>query len=288
MDAQKGQETKKRFRFSLRAKMNLLIAAGILITSTCLLLVSYRTHCRQTDELYLEEARHAAYSMSSLLYPKEVDWFRREIDTDDFRDVRERAAAAGDPAVIEDWLKSRPGFYREESPTETLLDDYQNICQVIEIVREGFPLTRLYIEEERDNGFYVLADPERGLLRIGAEDPDIGSGDEGESGTQPDESGWLCYTYEFITMPTEKENIEKIIAYAFADINMKHMVELRHRFLYNSVALIILLTAAAIVIGMLVVRRIAVKPLRMLQRGAMSFAKKRAGIPQAAFIPWTT
>ena len=143
MDAQKGQETKKRFRFSLRAKMNLLIAAGILITSTCLLLVSYRTHCRQTDELYLEEARHAAYSMSSLLYPKEVDWFRREIDTDDFRDVRERAAAAGDPAVIEDWLKSRPGFYREESPTETLLDDYQNICQVIEIVREGFLLTRL-------------------------------------------------------------------------------------------------------------------------------------------------
>jgi sigma-B regulation protein RsbU (phosphoserine phosphatase) len=277
VDTGKEQEKKKGFRFTLRVKMNLLIAAGILITSICLLMVSYRTHSRQTDQQYYEEALRAARSMANLMNPEEVDWFRREIQTDDFREARERAAAAGDPAVIEDWLKSRPGFDRDGNPAETLLDDYENFCNIIGNVREAFPLTRLYLEEERDSGFYVLADPEQGLLRIGAEDPDAGYDDEGASGMQPDESGWLCFTYEFISLPTEKENREIIIAYAFADINMNHVMEQRRSFLSNSILLIVLLTAAAIVIGMLVVRRIAVKPLRLLRQGTLDFAEKKAG-----------
>ena len=279
MDTQQKQENRKRFRFTLRVKMNLLIAAGILVTSLCLLLVSYRTHSEQVTQLYAEEAGRAASTLANLVNPEELSWFCREINTDGFRDARSRAAAADDPAVMEEWLKSRPGVYWDVSPTETLLGDYQNFLRGIEAVREAFPLTRLYLEEMRDDGFYMLVDPEQNLLQIGAEDPENGSGDDGESEAQPDESGWLCYNGEYILMPAEEEKAETRVVFAFADINMNHVLELRRSFLYNSVFLILLLTAAAIVIGMLVVRRIAVKPLRMLQRGAMSFARKKGGDP---------
>ncbi|MBR6187161.1 MAG: hypothetical protein IKQ41_12985 [Clostridia bacterium] len=57
--------------------MNLLIAAVILITSFCLLLVSYRTHARQVDQMYLEEARRAAKNVAALISPEIVDWFRK-------------------------------------------------------------------------------------------------------------------------------------------------------------------------------------------------------------------
>ena len=58
---------------------------------------------------------------------------------------------------------------------------------------------------------------------------------------------------------------------------MNHVMEQRRSFLSNSILLIVLLTAAAIVIGMLVVRRIAVKPLRLLRQGTLDFAEKKAG-----------
>ena len=149
MDRDNGQENgnrkAKRFRFTLRVKMNLLIAAGILVTSLCLLLVSYQTHSRQVNQLYLEEARRAARNLVEITDPQVVDWFRQGIDTDEFRDVRERAAAAGDPEIIENWLKSQPGFYRDVSPLETLQSDYQLLCKAIETVRGAFPLTRLYL-----------------------------------------------------------------------------------------------------------------------------------------------
>ena len=131
MDTQQKQENRKRFRFTLRVKMNLLIAVGILVTSLCLLLVSYRTHSRQVDEMYYDEAQRAASGLANLVNPEEVDWFCREIDTDGFRDARSRAAAADDPAVMEDWLKSRPGYYRDVSPTDTLLDDYENSSGIV-------------------------------------------------------------------------------------------------------------------------------------------------------------
>ena len=98
-DNGQGKENRKgkRFRFSIRTKMNLLIAAGILVTSLCLLLVTYQAHSKQVDQLYMDEALRAARNLTELVSPEMVDWFRRGINTDEFRDVRERAAAAGDP-----------------------------------------------------------------------------------------------------------------------------------------------------------------------------------------------
>ncbi|MBR6187160.1 MAG: SpoIIE family protein phosphatase [Clostridia bacterium] len=181
--------------------------------------------------------------------------------------------AANDPAVIEDWLKSKPGFYSDVIPGETLLDDYQIICQDIETSQSVFPQTHLYVAEERKDGFFTLADPEKGLMQIGAENPDVEDG----SAVHADGSGWLCYTFEFISLPTEDENIFYAVAYAFADINMNHVMEQRHWFLYNSIILIAALTAAAIFIGMRVVRRIAVMPLCQLRRGALDFVIKKNG-----------
>ena len=81
-DNGQGEESRKskKFRFTLRVKMNLLIAAGILVTSLCLLGVAYRTHCSQVDELYLDEAQRAARTAAGLISPEVLDSFSRSLN----------------------------------------------------------------------------------------------------------------------------------------------------------------------------------------------------------------
>lgn len=51
---------KKQIRFSLRLKMNILIAVSILITALGLMLISYTFHCQKINSIYLNQAEQAA------------------------------------------------------------------------------------------------------------------------------------------------------------------------------------------------------------------------------------
>ena len=283
-DLSKKTERTKQRRFSLRLKMNILIGASILITSLGLLTIAYNVHCTQINQIYLDQAERAARIGSVELNIDSLLCMIRSTETDEFLEVRERAVSANDQSIIKEWMKSRHGSYSPIDDSYTLFDDYAYLCEALLDVQDAFSLTQMYIMYEkdgkygRDGEFYILVDLYDDLLSFGKHEPYIKElSDYDDSKRIPatvyhNGTDWLCTACDPIFDPVTGE----VAALSCADIDMNAVVRKQQWFWYNSVILIVLLTAAAIAISMLLVEFTAVKPLCLLRHGAVRFTKEDA------------
>ncbi len=265
--------------------MNILIGASILITSLGLLTIAYNVHCTQINEIYLEQAERAAHLGSERLNTDSIAYMIQNTKTDEFLDVREHAVAANDQTIVENWMKSKSGSYALiDDESCTLLDDYVYSCKTLLNIQEAFSLTQLYIMYEkdgeygRDGEFFILTDLHDDLLSFGKHEPYIKElSDYDDSQSIPatvyhNGTDWLCTACNPVIDPVTGD----VAALSCADIDMNAVVRKQQWFWYNSVILIVLLTAAAIAISMLLVEFTAVKPLCLLRHGAVRFTKEDA------------
>jgi sigma-B regulation protein RsbU (phosphoserine phosphatase) len=115
-------------------------------------------------------------------------------------------------------------------------------------------------------------------LFVGAEEPQIeGFEDYEDNGLVPptishSEYGWLCTTCR----PLVKEDGISV-GLVCVDIDMNNIVHERRWILFNSALLIIIITTLAIVTNMDIIRRVAIKPLRDLQKKACGFTEGAKG-----------
>ena len=282
-DTQVGKgESRKPRRFSLGLKLNLLVVIGILLSSLGVLSVIYSIHRRQIEQIYFDNAEHASLNASNIIDPDFIEWFWNEVNTEEFRSLREQAVRANDPGIIEEWMRNKPSAMG--TGEYSLLDDYHDIYDLLLLIEESFPHSNLYIQRELNGVTYNLIDPNitdpgDGFLSIGSVEPSIREfeGYEDNAMIPPtvyrSEYGWFCTT----NRPIPAYNTGEAVGVISVDIDMNDIVREQRWILVNSYVLILLVTAAAIAVNMIIIRRIAIKPLRDLQEKTCGFTEGEKG-----------
>ena len=292
MEQKKNDMGLEQRRFGLGAKLNIMLIAGILLVSVGLLLITYRVHCNKVNSFYILQAQHAVSAASEDFTAKEyVAHLWKMINTDEFRAVRERAVAANDEGIIREWMLKKPATYVEalvQSDGEWsgddvaadpekggLYGDYLFLSQMLARVKDLFAVKSAYLQYEVDGVTYNLVDPDESLLVVGSvEEPIEALSQYTDNERIPPTvcqygNDVLCIACEPIV---DQWNNGEVIGLAGVDIDMNDVVQERHWFLVNSALLIAVLTLAAIVASVLLIRKLATKPLKQLARGAMGFA----------------
>lgn len=253
--------------------MNIFIGMSILVTSIGLLAITYNVHCNRINSIYCDQVEQAAMFASKYAFAECIIILKENMETEGFRAARERAVAENDPGIIEDWMKSREGTLSQLTNDYTLYDDYMFSYDMIVEAQSVFPLAAIYYQYDKDGITYNLVKPDEDLLYVGSTEPYLEAfagyynNDHIPATIYNSVYGWLCTACE----PLVDTETGEVFAFVGVDIDMNDVVREQQWFLYNSIIFIVVLTMASILISMLFVRFIAVKPLRLLQRGTSDF-----------------
>ncbi|MBQ7535215.1 MAG: SpoIIE family protein phosphatase [Stomatobaculum sp.] len=293
-----SQERKRR-RIGLEMKLNILLIVSIILISAGLVLITYRVYCRKVDSIYLEQVERTASATAeqgSLPYGY-VKLFRERFDSDEFREVHQKAVEADDEKIIEDWMRQQPPVYYMQEQLEeqgdewdeetreqyTLLGNYESCADLLDSYRYSFNVKDVYLQYVSDGVTYNLVDPDESLMTIGTPEEPIDAfsqymGNDRIPPTIYQYNGqWLCTACEPVINDLTGE---EIIAQMSVDLDMNDVFRERRWFLLNSAALIAVITLVVMVSSVLLTRRLATDPLKLLSKGAMGFAKGDAGVSE--------
>ena len=283
------EHTQKKYRFGMRAKLNIMLIAGILLISIGLMQITYMVYKRKVDSIYFEQAASAANDVASdhLSYQL-TSYLRKMIDTDEFREVHARAAAANDAQIIEDWMRAQPPtpylaqyFAENESTIKdkeryNLYGDYQELEYELTAAMHMLGIDKAYLQYIVDGVTYSLVNPGESLLLVGAaKEPIDAFSRYGIDDVIPPtiyqygENRLCTAATPFVEMWNDGEWTP---AQVYVDIDMQNVVEDRHWFLVNSAMYITLFTLLAMAVSMLLTRKLATKPLKLLTEAAKGFA----------------
>ena len=278
---------------SLTLKMNLLIVAAILLVSAGLVFGTYQVYCQKIESLYDERIADALRADHLSVLPVYSSYFWSVINTDEFREVRQRAVEADDPAILADWMRSKPSVksvikqvthsddsYIHFPEYQSLSEDYDIVYTILGLVQDMYQVKALYIQYEDpfDGTLYNLADPNEGILYIGSTEEPLEEFAmyKGNVAAPPTtyhmDSYWLRTACVPILTPSGREGGTLAV-----DIDMNEVIASRFRFLHKSVVFIIAITAAVIAASVFMMHRIATQPLKKLAAAATEFGRNDAG-----------
>lgn len=247
-------------KLSLRTKLNILIVLVILAVSLALMFTGYRAYCRKIDAFLFERCEEAAIAVSdngSRLTQHLWD----AINTDEFRQVRQRAVAENDEEIIREWMQSND-----------LYDKYEKLVESYNEARKEFEEADIYVQYCQNGITYTLVDPQDNLLSIGAEEeklPEFAGYADNERippTVYRSEDGWLCTACEPI-----KDKTGKVVGLACADMDMNDVIQQRHWFLLNCAIFVLIEMAVSILISMFLVGKFVTSPLKQLAEAARKF-----------------
>ena len=292
-------------RRSMQLKLNALVIISILAVALGLVMISYYFFCQRVDNEYYSSLERASKACASNFPPDELMYFWKAVNTEEFRKIQEQAAEAGDEQIIEEWLKSKPGFYfydgffsesseesedtvqnQEEDQAEeltadderawTLFDDYQQIQYSLTAITQYFNVDCAYYQIDVDGVTYNIADSDENLLYVGTVETPIEEfsayTDNADVPPTVHRSvyGWLCTSMKSIIDP-ETGNV---VACAGVDIDMTEIMRVRYLFLRQSLLFVAILLVIAILSSVAVLRRTAIRPLQQLANATAKFAEK--------------
>ena len=247
-------------KLSLRTKLNILIVLVILAVSLALMFTGYRAYCRKIDAFLFERCEEAAIAVSdngSRLTQHLWD----AINTDEFRQVRQRAVAENDEEIIREWMQSND-----------LYDKYEKLVESYNEARKEFEEADIYVQYCQNGITYTLVDPQDNLLSIGAEEeklPEFAGYADNERippTVYRSGDGWLCTACEPI-----KDKTGKVVGLACADMDMNDVIQQRHWFLLNCAIFVLIEMAVSILISMFLVGKFVTSPLKQLAGAARKF-----------------
>ena len=297
-----NNDREKRRRFTLAAKVNLVTTGIILLLTAGLLLISYIAQAKKIDSMYRDMVEKAAKTAAERIDSRLAGRFWRAIDTEEFRQAREKAVAADDGTIIQDWLENHHSVYYEflhedlaKDPEyqeaakeaekagkeyidyyESMAFDYEVLAESLSFARESSNVTYVYLQYDRDGVTWNVVDPEENYLYIGSIEEEIPEFQNmGDNANYPatvhrSSYGWMCTACRTVINEYEGNEIEGVVG---ADIDMNTVMRARFAFLLNSMLFVLVLTILAILANIFLVRKIAVEPLQKLTEAACGFAK---------------
>ena len=284
-------------RIGLGVKLNIMLIFCILVFALGFLRITYMVYCSKIDSFYYKKAEHVVRDIANYHLPYgSTSYLRKMIDTDEFRQVREKAVKANDEQIIKDWMLEKPSYnflmgyakpdFSQLSPKEreyyTLYGDYDFLVNTELGYSEKIFNVDVYIQYVVDGVTYNLADSDMSLMDIGKAEPPIEAFAQytGNDAVPPTiyqfGNDWLCTTCE--PLVEEWEDVGEVaVAQVCVDIDMNNVVKERHWFLVRSAAFIAAFALAMMAIGLFLLRKLATKPLKQLSAGAAKFQMREEG-----------
>ena len=281
------EDQPRKYRWSMQHKLNAMVICGILAVAVGLMAISYYVFCQRVDRRYDATLTHAAEACANSVSAEFIRFFWKQINTEEFRTLRDRAQAAGDDQPIADWLRSKPGFYvayaqsEGKSPDDdrdewSLMADYEDLLSVLLEVKEYFETDGAYFQYDDGTATYNLVDADESLLYIGTvEKPIPEFEDYADNAAVPP----VTYRSEFGWLRTAMASVMdyetgEAAALAGVDINMTGVMHERIVFLRQSLLFVAILLIVAITLSVVILQRTTIKPLRQLAGAAMRFANE--------------
>ena len=258
---------KKKGWTSLTVKLNTLIIIIVLVLSLGLAAFAYNMNSERVDKYYKQTTSNAACAIAAFVDGDKAEALLNAIKTDEFAAIREEALAAdGDQAII-DWLQER-GLY----------DTYTGIRAMLKTYKEKLKAEYVYLQSLEGYRSINIEDPDEAVLYTGSyedtpeEYTKFQTNMHIESVVSNTEYGWLCSAYEPV-VNSRGENV----AIVGVDINMNDVMEERGRFLTTMVLFAAALMLVSVIITVMLMRRIATKPLSMLAKATTGFVDDQTG-----------
>ncbi|MBR7058011.1 MAG: hypothetical protein IKI35_04725 [Stomatobaculum sp.] len=135
-------------RISLAVKINLLIIAAILVVAAGLVGIGYRAYGKRIDDIFVTETMRYSTALADYLNPTVLEHFQKEVMSEEYQEVRNRAEAAGDAAIAEKWMAERPGG--DPSRDQSLLDDYNELAYILDYYCETYGVDEAYFQMDKD------------------------------------------------------------------------------------------------------------------------------------------
>ena len=264
----------KSRRVSLSLRLNLLVIAIIFVLAGGLTFIAYNINGERVDRYYKQTTTYYAGTVAAFL---DGDWFGRFLDiirSEEYQELRARAIEAQDEDMIRNYL-SENGWY----------DGYLENCGILSDFRDRLGALYVYtVTLEGGDGFTVV-DPDEDLFYIGTRIPvppefaHIKKGERIEPTVSVTESGWLCSAYENIV-----DKSGECVCQVGVDIDMTDVKAEHRQFLYHMVSFAAVLLVAAVAACMLLMHRMAIKPLAMLSEATVGFAARGEGFTKDEII----
>ena len=273
----------KRRGLSLGAKLELLIIAIVLVVTAGLVGISYYVFCQRVDDDYYDRASRAAKAGTEFFSTEDILAYRDAILSREFQELRQRAVAANAPEILKKWMAEQPagndGRDEDGKLLWSLLDEYELINESLASITEMTKVDTTFIQVDVNGVTYNLADPVEDIFYVGSIEESIDEfEDYGDNEAVPptvyhSQFGWLCTTLEPIMNPETGEPV----CLVGADVEMTEIMRERHSFFLNTILFVALFTIVAIAASTVLLRRVAVNPLKQLADAATGFAREDHG-----------
>ena len=250
---------KKNNRLGRELIIVLLLFFSLIII--LLLAGSFVAHTREVDKLYKERAAQVSVTSASLLDGDYVKSLCEAVSSQEYQDLREKAAAEDDPSVLEEYLKEK-GLY----------DEYVNNTDLLSALQESEKVEYIYVQDLEEEGAMYLLDPSETILSLGLFErnaeglDDMTTNDRVPATVTKSEYGWLSTCAEPVYASDG-------IAYAVVgvDIDMNQVVQRRNSFMLIMVIESITVLLIMAFVGNFYIRKVVSDPLCTLARDASAF-----------------
>ncbi len=259
---------------SLNIKVNAVIMVIVLVLAGGLAGIAYYVNGDRTDRLFKD---HAAQEAAAIAHFVDGDFIGRlyEALTDEtYAEVRLEAVNTGNEQLITDWLRER-GLY----------EGFEQTNETLRIYRDKLGAASVYLQSVIGNRGVNLVDPSEDMFYVGSveisaeEFSQYSTNERIEPTVSTTEFGWLCSAYE----PVLNSN-GRAVTLVGVDISMNDVMRERRQFLFHMMLFSVCLMVLLYVISLMLIRKIATRPLGMLSKAVDGFADARDGYTEADII----
>ena len=281
---------------SLSVKTDILIIVIIVTVSAALVFTGNNTFSSNVDEAYHNLALAAVTSGSDFIPEDLLDHFWQSIQSVEFLRVKKEAIDANDEKILIQWMCGQPGLYTDVFTKEdlakdpdlaqyaTLYDEYFTLNLMCQQIMDTFDVADAYIQKSLNGVTYNVIDPNESLFHIGVTEEPVKEFSQYEDNVHipptiyRSKYGWLCTSCQPIILE------DRALGVFCVDIDMNKVMKSRNWFLANSLVFVLLETAAAIIISMILIRRSITRPLTLLANATRGFADSGESISKEDVI----
>ena len=253
---------------SLTVKLNVLILAITILLAGGLTIIAYQVNSERVDRYYKQTTSEAASAIAAFMDGDYLARLRAEIGTEDYEKIRFAALRSENEDMIRQWLVD-----------SDLYDSFQKISEDLILYRQKLDAKYIYLQSLEGNVSVNLIDPDEDLLYIGSIEvsPEEFEAYQGNVHIEPtvsttEEYGWLCSAYEPVV-----DSQGNAVAILGVDIDMNEVMEERQVFLINMLLFAAALMIVAVGVSIVLMRKMATKPLSMLSQATMGFVDGEKG-----------
>ena len=249
-------------RHSVSVRINLLILLLAIVISGGLVTDAYLNNSRQVDSFYMSRTSQASGTIASLLDGDTMTEILDVLLTEEYQTIRAEAEKTENEELIRQHLEDK-GILDEVLETEKRLSS----------LRELQGAKYIYLVSVMQNRGITFCDPDEAMTSLGIITQNAGEFGEDVSNEhiEPTVSytdyGWLCSAYDPVT-----DSQGNAVCLVGVDIDMTDVMNARHLFLWRLLIFSAAVGAVAVILGILLMRKTVVRPLKMLSKATDEFA----------------